>query len=296
MATLELHGARPGLDYDDAWWAAVHALYDEAFPGLPAGIARAEQAGVDWRAVTTPFALFEGPRCVAHVGVITHPLQVEGERVDVAGIHAVCTTADHRRQGLCRRLMKEALAWADVRHAVAKLHTDDPPVYSGHGFEVTPTWRFRSVVQPAQSVKKRRLDPLRRPADAALLQDLLARRAPVSHRLASAESGWMILIDAALSGLIDRLDYLPEHKAVVCVTDGEDHSLVVEVIAEALPPAEVVLGAAQDPAKPALWSFSPDRFEPNAVAELAPEVIGAFMVRGDWPAPSPYGVSPLWEH
>ncbi|MCB9792686.1 MAG: GNAT family N-acetyltransferase [Alphaproteobacteria bacterium] len=296
MSELELYAARPGQDYDADWWAAVHVLYEEAFPGLPAGIERAATLGWPWPEMTTPFALFEGARCVAHVGLLMHPILVGGARVEVAGIHAVCTAGDRRRRGLCRQLLSEALAFADARCPLAKLCTDDPPVYSGHGFRVTPTWRFRSQLQPAAGVRRRRLLPLSHPEDAALLRDLLARRAPVSHHFASADSGWLVGIDAALSRLVNRLDYLPEHDAIVCIDDAAERSLVVEVIAETLPPAEVVLGVAEDPAKPALWTFTPDRFEPEALPEPTPEAQGGFMVRGDWPVAAPFGLSPLWEH
>ena len=94
-----LFGERPGTDYDDTWWAAVRTLYDEAFPGLPDGIDLAAAAGVRWAEVTTPFALFEDGRCLAHVGVITHPMRIGGKDLDIAGIHAVCTTASRRREG-----------------------------------------------------------------------------------------------------------------------------------------------------------------------------------------------------
>ncbi|MBW2525253.1 MAG: GNAT family N-acetyltransferase [Deltaproteobacteria bacterium] len=295
---MESFGEQPGTHYDEPWWRAVRALYDEAFPGLPAGIDRAAALGARWTEVSTPFALFEGDRCVCHVGVITHPMWLRDRVVPVAGIHAACTVTDQRRRGLCRRTLGRALAWADQTHEVAKLHTDAPDVYGGHGFEPTPTWRFPATRTPAAEVPKRRLRPSTEAADAATLAALLADRKPVSRHLATADPGWMVTIVAALS---DRLDsalwHLPDHGAIVAVDDRPGETLIMEVIARELPPAEVVLAAAPDPTKPACWTFRPDRLDPEATPEPAPARIGTFMVRGAWPdALAPFGISPLWEH
>lgn len=294
---MRLLAGRPGNEHDGAFWRAVHALYDEAFPGLPGAIARAEGVGWRWPEVTTPFALFEGERCVAHVGVLSHPMRLAGREHAIAGIHAVCTARDHRNQGLCRELLTTALAWVDERAALAKLHTDLPRVYEGHGFASVPTWRFRSRAEPAPNVARRRLRPSEDPADAALLRRLLAVRAPVSARCASADSGFMVGIVAALTGRLDSaLWWLPEHDAIVALDEDDEGTVVTEVIAATLPSAAVVAGAASDPARPRRYAFAPDLIEPDAEPEPAPASLGAFMVRGDWPVSEPFGVSPLWEH
>ena len=300
MSQRELFGGRPGTAYDDAWWAAVHALYEEGFPGLPSGIARAQAVGMDWREMTTPFAVFEAGRCVAHVGLLWHPMLLDGQRHELAGIHAVCTAVSHRRQGLCRELLAAALAHADERvggSAVAKLHTDDPPVYTSSGFSVRPTWRFAAAARPERAAW-RPLRPLESADDLALLRRLLATAAPVSQRCCSLDGGWMVLIDAALSRrLADGFRYLPEHDAVVCGQRMEDgRVLVISCIAQTLPPASVVLGALADLGSQFVWSFAPEPLDPEAEPEPAPARIGHFMVRGSWPVEAPFGFSPLWEH
>jgi len=295
---MEAFGEKPGAHYSARWWRAVRGLYDEAFPGLPAGIDRAAAVGARWPEVSTPFAFFEGDRCVCHVGVIAHPLWLAGRVVSVAGIHAVCTAVDRRRRGLCRQTLARALSWADRRHDVAKLHTDEPEVYAGHGFRPQPTWRFRSAEQPAAMVTKRLLRPSSDEGDAALLAQLLAEREPVSRRCSSADPGWMVTIVAALSARLDRaLWYLPAHEAIVAVDEEPSQTLIVDVIARELPPLQVVLGAAPAPTQPILWTFHPERFDPTATAEPAPARSGTFMVRGSWPdGVAPFGISPLWEH
>lgn len=98
---MRIYGERPGRSYGEAFWRSVRALYQEAFPGLPAAIDRAAALGYRWEQVSTPLALFEGERCVAHVGVISHPMRCGDGVMRIAGIHAVCTAADRRRRGLC---------------------------------------------------------------------------------------------------------------------------------------------------------------------------------------------------
>lgn len=300
MATppLELHGARLGTTFDAAFWTAVYALYEEAFPGLPGRIEVARRAGIHWEALTTPFALFEGPRCLAFVGVLEHPLFLGGEHVRVAGVHAVSTVLSHRRQGLCRRLLAEALAWADARCPLAKLHTDAPEIYGGHGFRVRPTARFRSVRSPGPAPEAVLLHPGQEPADRALLANLLARRCPASRRLFTAEPGWMPTTVAALLDQLDRsLWYLPDHEAILGLQEEGDAVLVTELIAESLPPVEAVLGLAARSGRPVAWTFSPELMEPEARPEPTPATQGVLMTRGPWPEDlGPVGVSPLWEH
>ena len=84
---MELIGGNRGITYDRDFWGAVFELYEHAFKGLPAGIARAEAVGARWARVTTPFAFFENGRCLAHVGVTSHPMRLGGaEPVRLAGM------------------------------------------------------------------------------------------------------------------------------------------------------------------------------------------------------------------
>lgn len=292
---LDAFTAQPGILYPESWWDAVYALYEQAFPGLPAGIRRAAAAGVRWAEVTTPFALFEGARCVCHVGVISYPMCLYGQVYSVAGIHAVCTAPSHRGRGLARQMLTAALAWADHGHRLARLHTDDPPIYTGHGFRVLPTVRYRSGPGPAARTPARRLDPWTVPADATLLARLLAARSPPSTRCAVLDPGWLPTINAALHPrLRDGLWHLPEHDAILGVDAGGSLPRVGELIAATPPPLDalrVVLGEG-----PVEWSFDPGRWDPAAVVEPVPPSWGSMMVRGPWPAGEPLGVAVLWEH
>ncbi len=285
-----LDGGQPGTAYDAAWWARVHALYEQAFPGLPAKIAAAAGLGAVWAETTTPFVRWEGDRAVGHVGVLFHDLWLAGERVRVAGLHAVCTAADRRREGLARELLTEALQWVDAQVPLAKLHTDLPGVYAPHGFapRATTHWRSRAEARPTRS---RRLRPREDAADAALLRRLLGARAPVSWACATADPGWLVLVDSVLSGIVDGgWRYLVDHDAAVACTGADGDVLVADVVGPALPPVEAILGCL--PRGKVRWAFPPDRLEP--LAEPVPADAG-LMVRGPWPD-VPLGISPLWEH
>ncbi|MFO0578553.1 MAG: GNAT family N-acetyltransferase [Polyangia bacterium] len=295
---LRLVGGRPGEDHGSSFWQAIHRLFGEAFPRLPAAIERAAALGTRWARTTTPFALFAGEEAVAHVGVLAHPMWLDGKLRTFAGIHAVCTRQDRRRQGLARRLLQEALAWADARYDAVKLHTDLPEVYAPHGFRPLPLSRFRSTREPARGIEKRLLAPSTCPADEALLRRLLAQRTPVSLRCSSADDGWLLITDAAILGTLDtQLWYLPQQDAIVGVGEAEDgEPLITEVLAARLPPVEIVLAALPQPG-PARFAFAPERFDADAQPVPAPPEAGLLMVRGDWPETlAPLGLSPLWEH
>ena len=290
-------GGAPGVSYSADWWAKVYALFETSFPGLPAGVERAAAVGVPWPSVTTPFVWFDGEEAVSHVGVLMQPMRLNGEDRLVAGIHAVCTRPSHRGRGLARRLLAEACAFADAHTPLSELSTDDPPIYTGHGFRVTPTYRFVASRAAPAAVEVRPLRPASVSADLRLLQDLLRRRAPASSRWGTREPGWLVLTDAALSRRLDAVfAWLPQHDAVIAwEAVGEDQH-ILDVIAAQLPPKEAVLGALPPARGRVLWSFCPDLLDPEAQPEALPATSGAFMTRGPWPKLDPFGVSPLWEH
>lgn len=273
------------------------ALFEECFPGLPAGIEKAAALGADWQAISTPFVVAQQSRPVAHVGAIAHPMRLDGRDVTVGGIHAVCTAADRRRQGLARRALSEALDWIDERFDLVKLHTDLPAVYEPHGFRVVPTHRFRTPPPESATPGQRLLRPTQSPADAALLRRMLRTRTPPSDTCSAADPGWMDTTVACLNGTIDSAFWLLEdHEAIVAFGHEGGTTLILDVIAERLPSAAVVVGAAPDATLPIEWTFAPDRFGIEPEALPAPPEAGSLMVRGDWPRSQPFGISPLWEH
>jgi len=279
---------------DQAARQGLMALFDDGFPGLPAGIERSGAEGLDWAEVTEPFvALDDDGRPVAHVGILEHRVWLMGEERRVAGMHAVVTRSDARRQGHSRRVQEQALAWVDARYDLCKLATDDPWVYEGQGFRTVPRHRFRLTRAGGRGGA--------RPFEASDREAFLAlcpHRDPVSHRFASLDPGWLVGIDLALSrrSLAD-LFVVDALGVVVDWTVTDDGVLQLhDVFAEALPDLEALLRVA--PAhREVLLCIGADRLAPEAEPVPWPEG-GAFMVRGDWPIPDdlPFAVSRLAEH
>ncbi len=277
---------------DPARRAALLALFDDGFPGLSDGIARAAADGFPWDAVTEPFVLWDGDVAIAHVGVLEHRVRLAGRDRRVAGVHAVVTRSDRRRQGLARRLLDEATAWIDARYDLSKLGTDFPDVYAPHGYRTLPLHAF--------AVDHRGGADRGRPLADADLPRLLATcdaRDPLSHQFASRDPGWLLGVNLALQRrsfrdlvALDPLDAIVDWR----VRDGvlEVH----DVLAERLPPLADLLALAP-PHERVTLHFCPDRLAPDARPIPTPED-GVWMVRGDWPLPPdlPFAVPHLAAH
>lgn len=263
--------------------AAIDRLYDAVWPGLPDRIARAAVLGADWYEVSTPFAHFEDGRALAHVGVVTIPLVMEGERVEVAGIHAVATHPGHRRRGLVRGVLERAIAFAEARFATLQLATSVPDVFTGHGFRRLPQHQVlvRMPKRDRPSFGPVRFDDV---PTRERLMDLVRQRTPVSHRLGPIDGGHMVFINEVLeTGGLERFRYDPDLDVALVVEEHEDTLDVLDLIARELPPLDDVLARLDSPMNRARLSFTPDRFdvEPLAVVPAWPD--DSVMVRGPYP-------------
>ena len=272
--------------------AALMALLGTAWPRVPKCIDAARDDGWDWDLMTEPFAVDLDGAPIAHAGVLIHPIRVAGTDCDVAGVHAVCTAPEHRRQGHARTALDEATRWIDAHGMLAKLHTAVPEVYEPLGFRSVPVHRFRVERAGGRDV------PETRPPQLEDLHARLARRAPVSDRFASRDPGWLFGIDLRLGGrdvsalqLVDDLDVVVDWSV-----DDSGTLRIDDLVADELPSLQVL--CAEAPRHRAVeLSFCPDLLAPEATPIAAPEE-GVLMIRGDWPlsADVPLGYSPLSEH
>ncbi|MEQ1508593.1 MAG: hypothetical protein ABMB14_40550, partial [Myxococcota bacterium] len=228
-----------------------------------------------------------------HVGVLAHPIRLDGEDRVVAGIHAVCAHPDARGRGHVRRLLELAVGWIDERFDAAKLHTDYPDLYAKVGFRVAPTFRFHTAARGGGGPAVR-LAPDR---DHARITAALAARVPASDRFATRDPGWLTWIDAALARSLDRWFVGVPGAPWIAAIEVADRVLTVhDVIGPELPPLDAVLHAVAEPFDRVEWSFAPDRFDPDARPVEVPASDGVLQVRGRWSPRAPIGVSPLWEH
>jgi GNAT superfamily N-acetyltransferase len=220
------------------------ALLGRVWPALPAVAARAAALGFRWADVSTPFVRWQGDRAIAHVGVIDLPLVIDGRRVHVGSVHAVCTDPALRGQGHCRALLEEALAFCDARYETVVLTTLIPDLYAKFGFRPLREHGFvRRVtsLRPARCAPPLRALSVDAPDDVRLLRRLLARRAPVSGRVGSLEEGTVLIVALLLTwGDFSRVHH---HEAldVVTVHAVRDRTLLLyDVVGPTLPPLEAV--------------------------------------------------------
>ena len=262
-------------------------------PELPEQRARAERLNWRWESCSTPFAILDQERVVAHVGVLEDPLWVLGRALRVGGIHAVCTLAERRRQGLYRRLMDEVLPWCDARWETLVLSTDDPFLYEPFGFRVIPECAvlLRQAIGPALG-DLRPLD-LGDAADLARLERLLETRTPLSDVVSVVRETDVFKFNQAHGGL-----WLSERLDLVVVLDREGERLVLrDVVAARLPTIDELLQELPGPAAELVLCFSPDKFAVDGVALPVPENEGVFMVRGPFAAEGrPFMLPPTARH
>ncbi len=280
-------------------WPAIYDLFDQVWPGTPDRIQLAANLGWDWTEVSTPFAAMTADRAVAHAGVLSLPVRIDGQDRELASLHAVCTRPGSRGRGLARSQVERALSFADARWTAAQLSTDKPGVYEPHGFRAIELHRFR--VPAPMGVFRKPLSPLshRRQGDAELVHQLLSERDPVSDVFCPTDDGWLVGINAVLfwsgfAGEPGGLGYDEGTGSLIAWEDHGDTIRLLDVIAPVLPELDEVLACI-----PGSWTwaelcFTPDRFDVDAEpVDWDDDEI--FMVRGDWPVPEePFAISPLW--
>jgi predicted N-acetyltransferase YhbS len=191
----------------------TYDLFDEIWPGMSKAILAAERIGARWQDLSTAFVAWDGPRAIAHAGVIEIPLMIDGVKTTVSGVHAVCTRLEHRGRGHSRRLVTEALAHAATRTRTSILGSGDRKLYLRYGFRTIPQTLFEAPV-PSAPAGGEPFRPMSEssPEDVRILRRLLAQRAPLSRTLASVDPGWLFIIDEMLAtrGRFKRIHYAPD--------------------------------------------------------------------------------------
>ena len=242
------------------------ALFGRVWPRLPPAIARAEALGFSWSAISTPFVHWEGARALAHVGVMELPLVVGGRQRMVASIHAVCTDPDRRGRGHARTLLDAALAHCREGYGTVVLTTLIPDFYARHGFRTVAEHAFIRPVRATPAPGGRRL--AEGPQDARLLRRLLERRAPVSQRLGSLESGTVVVLDLLLSGRDFSRAYYHAALDVVTVHEVHGRTLVLyDVVGASIPPLDALLPSIGADVDRVITLFVPDRLGEGFRAE-----------------------------
>jgi GNAT superfamily N-acetyltransferase len=179
---------------DPALHESLFALFDTVWGFLRAKEALAGRLGFAWSRVSTPFAVVEAGRVVAHAGLLPVELVVAGRPVTTGAIHAVCVAADRRGRGLGRRVLTAALAAADERYPAVVLASEKEALYARFGFRARGLHVF-AAHGVAGGGGARPLD-VSRADDAALWLAAMRTRTALSDRFSVIDRGAINTFDA----------------------------------------------------------------------------------------------------
>lgn len=277
---------------DPAFRSETIELLGGIWTKLAGAVTRAQAMGADWCELSTPFVEYEGGRVVAHVGVLEIPTVIDERRATIAGIHAVCAHPEHRGRGHMRAAMQRALAFVDERFETAVLWANDPAIYGQFGFAVREESIFVGPARGgAEELQSLSLD---RPEDVAFLRERLARRRPVSPRLATCEPGTLALLDLALWNPGPSLAYLAELDCIVAYAVRERFLDLYDVIADEIPPIDEISMQLGERIDTAVVYFSADSLAEPGLRPEPTVLIDSLMVRGRWLSdPRSFAFSPL---
>lgn len=205
------------------------------------------------------FGWWAGNELVANVSLHRRTLWLTGKPVEAFGLQSVAVRPPWRGRGLFRDLMARALAHADARVGLVTLTTETPALYTPFGFRAVAESSFAGPLAPDGTGPNHRRLSLDLDADLALLRDLFARRAPVSHLCAAIDHPALFVLKAITSPEVSLL-HLPDLDAIVAVEVGEPGELtLLDVVAPEIPPFAAIAAALASPAGRGRVFVTPDR-------------------------------------
>lgn len=214
--------------YEDAGLCeSLFELWDGVWGFLRAKEAWAAELGYPWCEVTTPFAVVEAGRVIAHAGLLEIPLVVGGAAVTIGGVHAVAVATARRGEGLGRRVLAAALAAAEARgYPAVVLGSEKEELYAKFGF------RVRALqVHVARGVRggggARALDP-GRAEDAEIWVRAMRTRGALSERFAVLDRGLLNAFDAVNRDGTHAPLWFDERLGVVYYARAEEGRVVID--------------------------------------------------------------------
>lgn len=266
-------------------------LLDESFPGIKANILRCEKLGYPW--ISRPFQKLEKGKALAHVGLLDIPLYVNGSSYPTVALHAICTQASHRSQGLAMQLILEALQYAKERYECVILFTEIPKLYEKLLFRYVQEYRFHmSCRQPkgAQTLRS-----VISPADDPLFLRLFCDRDPVSRNLWIEDKGLIGSFNALFSTypIYWSLYYSAAFDGFISYQLRDKTLHLFDIVAKKLPSLDLILDHLPAEIEEIYFYFSPDRFTDDVISEPFLYDNGYLMVYGNWPQEKPFMIPPL---
>lgn len=269
----------------------LFSLLEGCFPGIKANIIRCEELGFPWASL--PFLKLINGEAVSHAGFLEYSLIIQGQQYKVGALHAICTQVVHRNQGLASELIQEALEWAKGRYAFVVLFTEIPQFYRHLSFHTIQEYRFHLRCQHPKGL--RNLTPVISPKDNPLFVRLFKARTPASNQVWMKDEGTIASFNALFATYPTywSLYYSSSfHGFLSCLL--EDKTLhLFDVIADKIPPLDLILDHLPAPIDDIYFYFSPDRLTDHAVPEPYLYEKGHFMVHGHLPTDQPFMIPPL---
>ncbi|TNE43665.1 MAG: GNAT family N-acetyltransferase [Deltaproteobacteria bacterium] len=262
----------------------IYEVLEAAFPSIVSRIELARELGWEWEGTTTPFVSEVDGDVVAHVGVLETTLLVQGQRINIAGVHAVGCRPEFRKQGHMRTAMNDALAYVDSKNLPALLTCSVPAIYASFGFQ--PVQEHKAWFDKRSTPAAPKLQPLS--TNSTHLQQLhqaLLERAPISESWCVRDEGWLFGICEVFAakglgwiGTNNEMDLF----VVSQIRDNVLH--LYDVVAPEIPPLDEVIAKVPGTFAQVCVHFPTDRWEPPTRWELMPED-DVLMVRGNLPLP-----------
>lgn len=224
-----------------------------------------------WDERYVPFSFFRGDRIVASACSYSMEMVIDGQRTKVAQLSGVGTVAEHRRQGLNRRLVEEILAHAaSTGHGGAFLFADADavPFYERFGFRsVEEHASILSVGGVARRHGLRKLD-MARPADRDRVFAAASARTPVSSVLGVLNA--KLFMFHALCLLSDHVYEVADLGVIVVLEVARGRLTLYDVVGPELPTfAELHPYLATSPHDEVLFHFEPDRLDVEPTGRVA---------------------------
>lgn len=280
---------------DPAGWRAISDLLMDVF-GVD--ISPLDRLGGHDRS-NMPSAFFDADgRCVANFSAFAMPVMIGGQRVNAAAWQSGAVREEFRGRGLFRELIRITLQRCEAAGFEAiVLYTDKPGLYEPYGFRA---FREQSFAGPTPlaggKVSATRRLSVENPDDLALLRQALAKRTPVSHRIAVCDQSLMFLLNAWLVEDV-RLTWLEEARAVIAWRKGETGDFeLLDIVAADIPLLADITASLGVTAPRSIVHFPRDLLDWQGEA-MEPEGDLVFMMRAApelWPQ-EPFRLSPMAE-
>lgn len=267
-------------------------LLEESFPGIKANIKRCETLGFSWDSCR-PFLKEEKGEILSHVSFLEYPMLISGRLYKAGALHAICTKATHRGQGLASELIQEALEWAKTRYEFVILFTEIPNFYEKLSFHYIQEYRFHLPCRCPKGSQS--LRPVISPNDNALFLRSFHERAPVSNHLWMQDNGAIASFNTlfATYPTFWSLHYGPSLNGIISYLVKDKTLHLFDIIASRIPSLDLILDHLPTEIDEIYFYFSPDRLTTLAVAEPYLYDNGYLMVHGNWPTLQPFMISPL---